>query len=695
MKCLRVVYFCFLWIFSYFSLLTAKEYSFSQGTCSVRLSNDTLTLENDIIKRTWYWNGGSLITIGFENKENDVRWKVSNQHPDLSLPGEAFNGTEGQIAAEFISESFQHVAHVRVTIQYSLGTLEIRKILKLYEDTPAIATEVYMRGKAAQTWFTPLTSAADLQNIETLTAGTRDGKIPIVEQLVLPGKHWRLEAIEFYDITDRFNTLVHKTNALSYRNTLYRGNLLFAENAEKGAGFFMLKEAPTSNVQLRYPNGDFMIGDSIFRIVGPGIDSVDLKAEEWTRAYGYVTGLFDQGEFNKLMALKKYQRQIRPILAERDEMIMLNTWGDRGRDTRVNEVFCLNELELASKLGITHFQIDDGWQAGRSINSAYGGSYKNIWSNPNYWTPDPQRFPNGLTPIVKRAKELGIEVCLWFNPSIQHDYEDWEKDAEALIALYKIYGIHTFKIDGTAIPNKLSEERLRSLYERVMEATGWQAVLNLDATAGRRGGYFFFNEYGNIFLENRYTDWQNYYPYWTLRNLWMLSAYVPPQTLQIEFLNKWRNPEKYGNDRFAPTRYKFDYLFAITMAAQPLAWLEAANLPEEAFLTSNVIQKYRSVQHDFHTGHIFPIGEEPSGKSWCGFQSMKGNEGYILLFREDNDWDEQDIICFFEEGNSVQFTPVLGEGKGFNAVIPADKKITFTLSSRNSYVLYHYIKRTG
>jgi len=225
-----------------------------------------------------------------------------------------------------------------------------------------------------------------------------------------------------------------------------------------------------------------------------------------------------------------------------------------------------------------------------------------------------------------------------------------------------------------------------------MEATGWEAVLNLDATAGRRGGYFFFNEYGNIFLENRYTDWQNYYPYWTLRNLWILSAYVPPQTLQIEFLNKWRNREKYGDDRFAPDRYSFDYLFAITIAAQPLAWLEAANLPEEAFQTGEVIQKYRSIQHDFHTGDIFPIGEEPSGKSWCGFQSVKGNEGYILVFREDNEWNRQDIMCFFDAGETVQFTPILGNGKEFNAVVTTGKKIGFTLPSPNSYALYHYTK---
>ncbi len=667
-----------------------KPYSFTNGSCRVHLAGDTLTMENNRIKRTWLWNKGSLITLRLEDKQHPTIWQAGNKQPDLVLPGEGIVGADSWLAAEKVSADLQYVAHVRVTVFYKLGGLEIKKLFKLYEDVPAIACEWYIRGQASQRWVKPLSNAADLQNIEKLTANTEAGKVPMMEQLHLPGRHWQVEAVEFYDITDRFNTLVHPTRALTYRDCLYRGNLLFAENTEQQAGFFLLKEAPTSNVQLAYPNGDFLVNDGSFRLVGLGVDSADIHTEKWTRGYGYVTGLYHSGELNRLSALRTYQQRIRPYLPERDEMIMLNTWGDRGQDTRVNEAFCLNELALASRLGITHFQIDDGWQAGRSANSAFGGSYKNIWDNPNYWTPDPARFPNGLTPIVKRGKELGIEICLWFNPSIQHDYEDWEKDADALVKLYNTYGIRTFKIDGTAIPNKLSEERLRSLYNRVMEATGWKAVLNLDATAGRRGGYFFFNEYGNIFLENRYTDWQNYYPYWTLRNLWMLSRYVPAQMLQIEFLNKWRNTEKYGDDRFAPARYSFDYLFATTLTAQPLAWMEAANLPGEAFATGETIKQYQTIRRDFHAGQIFPVGQEPSGRSWCGFQSVRGNEGYILVFREDNEAGSYAMPCYFDAGRRIAFTPVLGSGSAFEATAGIRGEITFRMEQPNGFALYRY-----
>ncbi len=667
-----------------------QPYRKAAGDCKIELKQDTLTIENSLIKRSWLWNNGNLITCKLEDKGNGLAWQLRNNQPDLSLPGEEKEGSEACIRIEEVPASLQYTHHLRATVEYKAGNLQVRKILKIYPDCPAIACELYLKGQASQKWIKALDNPADLQNIEKLTQNSQGGNVPVMEQLMLEGKHWQLEAVEFFDVTDRFNTLVRPVHALSYRDCLYRGNLLFAENTEKEAGFFMLKEAPTSNVQLYYPGGDYLVSEGTFRMVGLGVDSADIKTDEWTKAYSYVTGTFRSSEKQKRMALRNYQMRIRPFLEDRDEMVMLNTWGDRGQDTRVNEAFCLKELELAAKLGVTHFQIDDGWQAGRSANSAYGGSFKNIWDNPDYWTPDPDRFPNGLAPIVKRGKELGIEVCLWFNPSIQHDYADWQKDADALIALYEKYGIRTFKIDGTFFDNKLAESRLRSLYNRVMEATGWKAVLNLDATAGRRGGYFFFNEYGNIFLENRYTDWGNYYPYWSLRNLWMLSRYVAPQSLQIEFLNKWRNKEKYAGDKFAPSTYSFDYLFAITMAAQPLAWFEASNLPDEAFPTGGVIQKYKTVQHDFHTGYVFPVGDEPSGKSWCGFQSVKDRKGYFLLFRESNEEESFDMDTFFEPGEQVEFTPVLGAGKAFRSIAGKDGRIRFSLSEPNSYVLYSY-----
>ena len=387
------------------------------------------------------------------------------------------------------------------------------------------------------------------------------------------------------------------------------------------------------------------------------------------------------------------RKQLRKQLPGRDEMVMMNTWGDRSQDSKVNEVFCLAELEKAARLGVTHFQIDDGWQEGKSPNSSVAkGSFRNIWDNPLYWTPAKDKYPHGLAPVVEKAKELGIELGLWFNPSVQNDFEDWEKDVEAVVKLYREYGICVFKIDGLSIPTKKAETNLRKFFDTVLEKTDNQVVFNLDVTAGRRGGYNMFNEYGNIFLENRYTDWGNYYPYQTLRNLWQLSRYVPAEHLQVEFLNKWRNPEKYAGDPFAPSSYSFDYVFATSMAGQPLAWMEASNLPEEAYGIAGLVGAYRKVMKDFHKGTVLPIGEEPSGCSWTGFQSVSsdGRSGFVLVYRELNERGTAVLDTWLPENAVVEFTKVLGSGEDFSVTAGRHGAVEFSLPKANGFVMYKY-----
>ena len=74
----------------------------------------------------------------------------------------------------------------------------------------------------------------------------------------------------------------------------------------------------------------------------------------------------------------------------------------RSQDAKIDEAFCLAELDRAARMGITLFQLDDGWQSGKSPNSkTAGGSFRDIWTNTGYWTPNPTKFPHGLKPIVE------------------------------------------------------------------------------------------------------------------------------------------------------------------------------------------------------------------------------------------------------------------------------------------------------
>lgn len=671
-------------------MLQSILFSYGQNGCYSLLKNDTLTIGNRLIERKFVWNGGNLITYSLTDKGSGQVWVNKSKSSDFYISKEeAVNGSH---TSTKIDETLIHPEYLETTVTFTLGTLDVKRVYRIYENSPVIACDTYLKGTTSNVFGGRASNLADMKNIEFTEDMKSKQVTAILDQINPGGNHWQMKAVEFYDVTDWNNNLVFETNVIPYRKNSYRGNLLFAHNAENNNGFFFLKEAPCSSVQLAYNGNDFTAEFGHFSVVGLGINETDIKKDEWTKTYGCVIGVYGGSELNSLTALRSYQKNIRKLIPGRDEMIMMNTWGDRSQDSKVNEKFSLIEVEKAAQLGVTHFQIDDGWQVGKSPNSAVAkGSFKNIWDNPDYWKPDPQKYPNGLHPIVKRGKELGVEICLWFNPSVQHDYADWEKDAQAMIDLYNEYGIRTFKIDGLAIPNKQSEINLRKLFDRVLEKTNQQVVFNLDATAGRRGGYHMFNEYGNIFLENRYTDWGNYYPYHTLRNLWQLSKYVPAEKLQVEFLNKWRNTEKYGKDIFAPANYSFEYLFAITIAGQPLAWFEGSGLPQEAFRISSLIKAYKDVQHDFHTGTILPIGDEPSGKSWTGFQSVKDNQsGYFIIFRENNANETGVLETWLEEGSEIECTPILGNGKAISVLIGRKGTLQVELPNINDFVMYKY-----
>jgi hypothetical protein len=163
--------------------------------------------------------------------------------------------------------------------------------------------------------------------------------------------------------------------------------------------------------------------------------------------------------------------------------------------------------------------------------------------------------------------------------------------------------------------------------------------------------------------------------------------------LQIEFLNNYRNRDKYGeNNLFAPGNYSFEYLFATTMAGQPLAWFEATGLPQEAFDVSQSIKKYRDIQANFHAGIISPIGAEPSGRSWTGFQSQKedSDSGYLLIFRENSPLAQTEIILPAIMKGEFSFEKILGKGSVLNSTITSNQKISIEIPEINAYLLVKY-----
>nr|BFF25171.1 alpha-galactosidase [Glycomyces mayteni] len=99
-----------------------------------------------------------------------------------------------------------------------------------------------------------------------------------------------------------------------------------------------------------------------------------------------------------LRARPSHPREPRPVV--------LNTW---------EAVYFKHDLarletlaRTAADIGVERFVLDDGWFLGRRDDTAGLGD----------WTVDPEVWPEGLHPIVRTVRSLGMQFGLWLEPEM-------------------------------------------------------------------------------------------------------------------------------------------------------------------------------------------------------------------------------------------------------------------------------------
>jgi alpha-galactosidase len=340
--------------------------------------------------------------------------------------------------------------------------------------------------------------------------------------------------------------------------------------------------------------------------------------------------------------LQAFQRAQRPFVPGRDGMFLSNTWGDRNRDARINEAFLLQEIDAGARLGVDVVQIDDGWQKGRTANSA-AAKGKGVWNGtgprPGVLDARSATLPPRSRPGGRRRARQRHEVRPVVRPDSSGGVANWQRDAGRILELHRDNGIDYFKIDSVKATSVEAETNLHRFFDRVLRESGGRVVFDLDVTAEIRPGYFGAPRTGPIFVENRYTDFHRYWPHQTLRNLWMLSRVVDPLRLRIEVLNNARKAENYPDDPLAPAKWRPDTLFATTMMANPLGWFEVSNLPADYVAeVAPLVATWKRERARMHGGTILPIGGAPDGAAWTGLASVMPDRrgAHVLAFRELN-----------------------------------------------------------
>ncbi len=580
--------------------------------------NNILTIKNELLTRTVRFENG--VPMQSTLQSSGTVWATDGTKPIISLAGVDLSGAV--------------VTPLENGVLLETEGLSLRWEFSMPANLPFVESTLWAKGTLPETGGSSIGSLAT--GVET-TPQRRGFSASYTESFGSASHSLDVRALDLRDVTDHTNTLLRVTDGSMYfrGHDTYNGQIFLFSDHSSGEECIAAKLSPSRLAHYNADSADLMSETCAnIHLCAPGLDAAAVSPDEWTPAYTCVLGLCPTPERERLL-----RAWYRSALPGGTRYIMSNTWGDRNQDKCICEEFILREIDRAAEIGVDILQIDDGWQQGITANSAlkkstvWNGGYRA--ADEDFWAVNKEKFPRGLQPVVDYAKEKSIGIGLWFSPDGADNYAGYKLDVETLYGFYKEYGIRHFKLDGIATPNRTAEKNLFSMLQELTDLSHGEIVFNMDITAGCRPGYLPHREKGDLFVENRYTDWGNYYPHATLRSLWQLSKYLPTERMQFEVLNLRRNKEKY-NDILGPNNYDMDYAFACVMAAKPLVWMEMTGLNEEdTARLQKIAGVFKAYRNDFLD--VEPIGTCPTGYSLTGFRITGKKNDYLLLLRENTE----------------------------------------------------------
>jgi len=684
-----------------------QEFTFED--CYCRHDEGGIIIGNSLIERAYDLRGGTVRAASLADKALGREWAPRGATRGLfHLPGmgeeEAFTslslepGTDDRVGLS--------MRHLCLTVTLTYSACVVHTTLRVYPKVPSVSTAHTVLAVNPQSAIpNPQSEDAPVyewQACRREAIAMRRSPWPrpdTVESLPLPGWHLRARCVQTWDITDVYNTLAREESALLYGPGYekLRGNLLFLEDTVAPAGLFVVKQAPNPVGQLAYRGYDFhTAGRHVLEVRGTGLRAEELACGEPLPTYGCTVGVFDPRREDGDEALRAWYNAVDLRVPERDTYALSNTWGNRSVHKRISAEFMKSETDRGAELGLDVCQVDSGWAPAPVFDPATtdgGNSDRYRGRHAEFWTIRRDRFPDDFEDVAEHARERGLAFGAWFAPDDWNDFADWALDRDVLLDLYRRYGMRHFKIDILDVESKLGEARMARFLEGVMEGSGGRVAFQMDLTACRRFGYFWRPEIGEIFLENRYTDWGNYYPHYTLRNIWQLAKYVPTRRLEVEFLDLKRNADKYPDDPLAPHGYPMDYAFGIAMVGSPLAWMELSDLTEEQVAALQpALAAWRRERDRLLAWDVWPIGEEPSGTSWTGFQSAgpSGPAGYLVVFRELNERGSARLKLRGLRDCRLELEVCYGDGFESDGRVDADGMLEVSLPRARSFGLVRY-----
>ena len=360
-----------------------------------------------------------------------------------------------------------------------------------------------------------------------------------------------------------------------------------------------------------------------------------------------------------------------------DRTVGMNSFHPWSHSKDLNGDNLSKQIDLAARLGIEQYMIDDQWQGGPGGESGD-------------WRWDPARFPdrdkNGLPDVVDHMRADHVQLALWMSPLEFHfvgdsgggdldapsqtyeQHPDWackptgnvtalaptdaglgvwdvtNKDFQDYLSgvidrLVDDYDVREFKFDFMSWVDCPPHDYLD--YEdafvklvRRFEANHPDVTFELDETNDQRSWPFESAALGPSWFANAHTHAGSTKQSKLLHDIWTAAPWLPPSSIGFG---------TYDDTLTGP--YSVDYLFPMSMLSHITFWTDLTKLsgdqPEQ---TAWWIDWYKAHRDDLSGVVYSNTDADPlSGKAWAAFQPWAGDHGYLFAFRQADGPDSQAI----------------------------------------------------
>ena len=669
--------------------------------CVVKIGDGVFSVENSMIKRELRFDGGFFRSEYLADKRAAHKWADARRgRHDFSYRGLLTDNSGSPLKLELEKAEAKIIsgdiftgdcACLRVFLRERARGIALKREYFVFPGIAAIRTGTFV-------------SAETLPNFYAFAEHGGDVKLKeaddVLDSFDFADGFFEGKSVSLSGRTDCINDIVSEKifKVSGSQCVSLQGNILMLRNVSLNAGVFFALEAPPPGERRLSSGASFIIDGGDVKCLGWGIGPQEFK-DGWMKLYSSSLGVF-QGSFRSAPAEFKKYFAARFKMAPEKYKTMANPWGGGGERWRgrVSAEFVEKEIRASADMGLEAYQVDDGWQEFRSLSEMVGNNKPVPAAD---WAVRKDVFPEGFSSLQKVCAETGVSLCLWFAPAFNRAYRNWKEEAAILLDFYRKYGIKTFKIDAVAIPSKEAEDNLESLLKTLREESGGDIYFNLDTTNGMRPGFLMFQEHGNIFLENRYQSEPGLrccMPEKTLRNIWRLAEYVPAQRIQTEFCDIEKAAEFKKNFKKTgfPENCSQEYAAAVSLFASPLCWAFPSDFsPRAKKSVSLIMDLSKKIRNALLSCVVIPVGAEPSGSSWTGFQAhnFSENSGLLIVYRENTPEKNGSVTLRHIESGEYLFTPLSGADKEFTAKLGRSAKVDIALEKINSFALYKYSRK--